>query len=319
MEVPRPHDHQFSAVNAKLDALQADLSYLVERQRKRDELFAEMTPILKEVMGDAQTRLDKLDRGGYFAFLRELVQVAERIVQGFNPEDVRQLGDAIVGILQTVRAMTQPEVLAVVGEASAVLQSADQVEPLGILGMVRATRNDDVQKGMAVMMDLMRHVGRAAQLVAENQRSSPLQQKKVKLASVTSAKKKKRPLGIERPPQDASQETRPPKRAEPKQEGTVTLSGARFGADGHLSDPAAWSRDLALEIAAAQGVTLSDAHWSVLEHVRADFAATNVSPNIRRITQVTGIGTKDLYALFPKAPARTAAKIAGVPKPAGCL
>jgi dissimilatory sulfite reductase related protein len=44
-----------------------------------------------------------------------------------------------------------------------------------------------------------------------------------------------------------------------------------------------------------------------------------MSPNIRRITLELGVSTKDVYALFPKAPARTIAKIAGIPKPAGCL
>jgi TusE/DsrC/DsvC family sulfur relay protein len=73
------------------------------------------------------------------------------------------------------------------------------------------------------------------------------------------------------------------------------------------------------KIAAAQGVGMSEAHWKVVEFVRADFEATKVSPNIRRITQATGVSTKDLYTLFPKAPARTVAKIAGIPKPAGCI
>ncbi|MDX2014742.1 MAG: TusE/DsrC/DsvC family sulfur relay protein [Myxococcaceae bacterium] len=47
--------------------------------------------------------------------------------------------------------------------------------------------------------------------------------------------------------------------------------------------------------------------------------AAKASPNIRRITQGTTLTTKDVYALFPKAPARTVSKIAGLPKPAGCL
>ena len=57
----------------------------------------------------------------------------------------------------------------------------------------------------------------------------------------------------------------------------------------------------------------------MLDAARADFAATGSSPNIRRLTQVAGVSTKDLYVLFPRAPGRTIAKIAGLPKPAGCL
>ena len=79
------------------------------------------------------------------------------------------------------------------------------------------------------------------------------------------------------------------------------------------------TRALAVTIAAAQGVTLDEARWKVVDFARAEFEKAGVSPNVRRITQGAALSTKDLYALFPKAPARTVARIAGIPKPAGCI
>lgn len=321
------NDPKLDAIVSRLDALSAQVAYLVERQRKQEELFAEMTPILKEVMATATTRLDALEKKGYFAFGAELVRVGDRVVTGFTPDDVRKLGDAIVGILETVRAVTQPEVLAVASEASEVLQSSDKVEPMGLLGMVRATKDDDVQKGMAVMMDVMRHVGRAAVIVAKNRAESPEAQKRAKLASIIGPRK--RALGTERtparPPEPraaARADLGPPAAcavpAKPSPVAAV-IDGVAFTADGHLADAKAWTEELAVRIAAAQGVALGEAQWTVVRFARADFEATGVSPNIRRITQGTELATKDLYALFPKAPARTVAKIAGIPKPAGCI
>lgn len=313
------------ALLARIDALSAQVAYLVERQRKQEELFAEMTPILREVMATATTRMDALEKKGYFAFGRELLEVGDRIVTGFTPDDVRQLGDAIVGILETVRAVTQPEVLAVASEASEVLQNADKVEPMGLLGMVRATKNDDVQKGMAVMMDVMRHVGRAAEIVAKRRERAPEDEKRARLAKIIGPRKRA-VLGTERaaPRPGAAPAQRdpgpPPGGAVPAKPAAVAvIDGVAFTADGHLADAAAWSEDLALRIAAAQGVVLAEAQWVVVRFARADFEQTGVSPNIRRITQGTQLATKDLYALFPKAPARTVAKIAGIPKPAGCI
>ncbi|MBL8613817.1 MAG: TusE/DsrC/DsvC family sulfur relay protein [Myxococcales bacterium] len=325
--------HSNEALLARIDSLSAQVAYLVERQRKQEELFAEMTPILREVMATATTRLDDLEKKGYFAFGRELVQVGDRIVTGFTPDDVRQLGDAIVGILETVRAVTQPEVLAVASEASEVLQNSDKVEPMGLLGMVRATKNDDVQKGMAVMMDVMRHVGRAAEIVAKRRERSPEDEKRARLAKVIGPRKRA-VLGTERPaPRAQVAAAAPPVRpgagdlgppagcAVPAKPAPVAavIDGVAFTADGHLADATVWSEDLALRIAAAQGVVMAEAQWTVVRFARADFEQTGVSPNIRRITQGTQLATKDLYALFPKAPARTVAKIAGIPKPAGCI
>ena len=88
-----------SRVMARLDAIDAKLGYLVERQKKTEELFAEMTPIAREVMGAATTKLGELDKKGYFAFGRELMGLGQRVVSGFSPDDVRKVGDAVVGIL----------------------------------------------------------------------------------------------------------------------------------------------------------------------------------------------------------------------------
>lgn len=324
---PTTHDQaaRLARIEAQLEAVTAQLGFLVERTKKTEELFAEATPILREVMGTATTKLDGLEKQGYFAFGRELVRVGERIVEGFSPDDVQKLGDAVVGILETVRAMTQPEVLQIAGEASMAIQKVDEVEPMGIIGMVRATRDDDVQRGMAVMMDVMRHVGRAAQVVASHRAARPSATKRSKLDAITGAKKKK-VLGVERarPAEPARPErARPapaPREAAPAAAASATvIGGVAFTPDGHLADPSAWSPQLAGQLAAALGVELGEAQSRIVEFARRDFLATGMSPNIRRITLELGVTTKDVYALFPKAPARTIAKIAGIPKPAGCL
>jgi TusE/DsrC/DsvC family sulfur relay protein len=100
---------------------------------------------------------------------------------------------------------------------------------------------------------------------------------------------------------------------------TATIDGVALAADGHLADPRTWTETLAGKIAASQGIELDEARWAVVRYARASFESTGASPNIRRLTQGTSLATKDLYALFPKAPARTIAKIAGIPKPAGCI
>lgn len=319
-----------AVVASRLAAMEAQMTYLVERQKKTEELFAEMTPILREVMATATSRLGELDEKGYFAFGKEMVNVGERIIEGFSPDDVRKLGDAIVGILQTVRALTQPKVLEIASEAGTVIEKSDQAEPLGLMGMVRATRDDDVQKGMAVMMEVMRHVGRAAAAVAEQRKADPNEQKRARLAETLGPRRKKA-LGTERTPAPAARPAAaakptglgpPPGCAVPSRgpaEVSAVIEGVAFGADGHLADPKAWTPELAQKIAAIQGVTLDEARWTVVKFARADFEQTGASPNIRRLTQGTNLTTKDVYALFPKAPARTIAKVAGIPKPAGCI
>lgn len=331
MNNPQP---DLATILARIEALDAKVEFLVQRQHKQAEMFEAFTPILREVMSVATDKLGDAEKKGWFAFGKELFGVTERVVEGFSPSDVRQLGDAVVGILETVRAMTQPEVLQIANETTGVLTNADDVEPIGIMGMVRATRDENVQKGMALMMDVMRQVGRAAQAVKTARERSPMAQRRAKLAETLGPKARKGALGTERtlpPPRAVPTAIEPKKSAEmpppaacavPSSKPAVTaavIDGVAFTADGHMVDSKQWTEALGAKIAAAQGVAMTDAHWAIVRFSRGDFESTGASPNIRRITQGANVATKDLYTLFPKAPARTIAKIAGIPKPAGCL
>ncbi len=89
--------------------------------------------------------------------------------------------------------------------------------------------------------------------------------------------------------------------------------------EGYLTNHAQWNREIAAGLAQELGITLTDAHWTVLEFIDKDFREKGVVPGMRRMNKVGNIPTKDLYALFPDGPIKKAAKISGYPKPASCV
>ena len=94
----------------------------------------------------------------------------------------------------------------------------------------------------------------------------------------------------------------------------------RIDPEGFLVDPAEWSRELGEQIAAESGITeLTDRHWQVIEFMRERFLTTGNAPSIRSLGKESGVAVKELYQLFPKGPAKLAAKIGGIPKPKGCI
>ncbi len=301
-------------VLARLDALDARLDAMMERQRKQDELFDELRPMMSVAMREATRRLDAFEKRGHVEFVKELVKVGDRVLESYSADDVRQFGDAVIGILDTVRAMTQPEVLSVMGDAAELVAEPEKAEALGLVGMVRATGNTDVQRGMGVMMELLKKVGQGAAAAKRARQPKPRSAPRLPARAVAGGLAATAPKRAVTP-------TAGPSCATPKAPGpaAVVIDGVAFTADGHLVDPAAWSRPLAERVAATLGVAMTEAHWKVVEFARGDWEATKASPNIRRITTSIDVTTKELYALFPKAPARTVAKIAGTPKPAGCL
>jgi tRNA 2-thiouridine synthesizing protein E len=91
-------------------------------------------------------------------------------------------------------------------------------------------------------------------------------------------------------------------------------------AEGFLADPYQWDEELAREIAAESGIPeLTDRHWLVVRFMRDRYLETGTAPSIRALGKESGVPVKELYALFPKGPAKLAAKIGGIPKPRGCI
>lgn len=101
----------------------------------------------------------------------------------------------------------------------------------------------------------------------------------------------------------------------------TTIAGREVHIDdeGFLTVYEEWDDDLAKQLAAQIGIDLTDAHWKAIRFLREDYRAQGETATIRRVSALGGIPTKQLFALFPKKPAKKMAYIAGLPKPHGCV
>ena len=90
--------------------------------------------------------------------------------------------------------------------------------------------------------------------------------------------------------------------------------------DGFITDPDQWNDDVALALASTEGITeLTDEHWAVMNYLRNYYLEFGVAPMIRKLCKETGHPLKKIYELFPSGPAKGACKVAGLPKPTGCV
>jgi tRNA 2-thiouridine synthesizing protein E len=89
--------------------------------------------------------------------------------------------------------------------------------------------------------------------------------------------------------------------------------------EGYLTNHAQWTRAVAEALALEEGITLTDAHWRVLEFIDRDFRERGTVPGMRRLNKIGNIPTRELYALFPNGPIKKAARIGGYPKPTSCV
>ncbi|HZK18096.1 MAG TPA: TusE/DsrC/DsvC family sulfur relay protein [Clostridia bacterium] len=90
--------------------------------------------------------------------------------------------------------------------------------------------------------------------------------------------------------------------------------------DGFITDPEKWNEEVAKAIAVTEQVhELTEDHWKVVNYLNQYYKEFGIAPMIRKLSKDTGFKLKEIYVLFPSGPAKGACKIAGLPKPTGCV
>jgi len=101
---------------------------------------------------------------------------------------------------------------------------------------------------------------------------------------------------------------------------TIASTDVELNDEGFFVHPEQWTEAMAADLARREGIDeLTEEHWKVIRFMRAEYLAKGTGPTVRVLGKSSGVSIKELYALFPKGPAKLAAKIAGIPKPRGCI
>ena len=93
-----------------------------------------------------------------------------------------------------------------------------------------------------------------------------------------------------------------------------------FDQDGFMTDPELWNEEVARAIANEEGIDdMSEAHWKIVIFIREYWKENDLAPTVRLLCKEAGVGVRQVYKLFTSGPARGACRVAGLPKPDGCV
>ncbi len=136
-----------------------NLEELLDQLESLQDLAQDMGPIVHQASHVAIQELDKLEKKGYFAFFQESLRIIDNIVTNFTPEDVRALADNIVLILNTVKQLTQPDMMELLQELTDTyreVQSHPEEVDTSMLAILRQMRDPHVRRGLALTMQILR-------------------------------------------------------------------------------------------------------------------------------------------------------------------
>lgn len=137
-----------------------NLTKMFETLENTRDFVQDFTPISRELFIDFMNKLDEFDRKGYFAFIKELNKVGDKVVTSFSVEDVKNLGDNIVTILNTVKNLTQPDMLHVINNAVAVYKKLDiEVEKdISLISLLKELNTPEMKRGLSFAIKFLKSV-----------------------------------------------------------------------------------------------------------------------------------------------------------------
>ncbi len=147
-----------------------NISRMIDQLESVSGLVEDLGPISKQAFLDLLWTLDELDRKGYFEFLRESARILDNIVTSFTVEDVRLLADNIVTILETVKNLTQPDMLSAINNALAVYKNLDiEVdERISYRELFRQARTPEMRRGLAFGIQFLKNLAATAETAKNN-------------------------------------------------------------------------------------------------------------------------------------------------------
>jgi uncharacterized protein YjgD (DUF1641 family) len=148
----------------------------LEQLENLRDFLQDFNPVARELFVDLMNNLDEFDRKGYFTFLKELSRVGDRVITSFTVDDIRHLGENVVTILNTVKSLTQPDMLHAINNAVTVYKQLDiaVTEDVSIISLLRELNTPEAKRGLAFTIRFLKSI--AAQQSTQNTTPQTLHQ-----------------------------------------------------------------------------------------------------------------------------------------------
>ncbi|KAF0152003.1 MAG: hypothetical protein FD143_1472 [Ignavibacteria bacterium] len=136
------------------------ISGVIKQLESTKDFLKDASPLIREYIIDFMETLDEFDRKGYFQFINESKNILDKIVTSFSKEDVQALGDNVVTILNTVKNLTQPEILHALNNAVSVYKNLDSEasKEVSYFRLIKELNTTEVKRGLAFAIQFLKHI-----------------------------------------------------------------------------------------------------------------------------------------------------------------
>lgn len=138
------------------------INELFEMMESANDLIKDVSPVLHQVGLDGIHMMNEFEQKGYFDFIREAIKIMDNVIEHFSVEDVRLLSDNAVTILETVKNLTQPDMLKAINSGLIVYKSIEieKVEDYSLWKAMKAMNSKEMKKGLGFMITFLQNIAK---------------------------------------------------------------------------------------------------------------------------------------------------------------
>lgn len=131
---------------------------LFDALESANDFLKDAGPIVQDAGLTAIRYLNEFEQKGYFEFIRESGRIMDNIVTTYSKEDMRLLADNIVMILDTVKNMTQPNMLKAMNNAVSIYQhmDMDEIPEYSMWKAMKELRTPEMKKGIGFFITFLK-------------------------------------------------------------------------------------------------------------------------------------------------------------------
>lgn len=136
------------------------LNELMELLESGNDLAKDVGPIIQQAGLDGIARMNELEKKGYFEFIKEVFRIFDNVITHFSVEDVRLLSENVVTILETIKNLTQPEMLEAMNNAISIYKNIEthDIQGISLWKAFKELRSPEMKKGIGFMITFLKNI-----------------------------------------------------------------------------------------------------------------------------------------------------------------
>ncbi len=138
------------------------ITEMFEMLESANDFVKDVSPILHQVGLDGIKMANEFEQKGYFEFFGASMKIMDNIVSHFDKDDLQALADNIVTILETIKSLTQPDMLKAINSGIVVYKSIDveNVPEYSLFKAMMALNSKEMRRGLGFMITFLKNIAK---------------------------------------------------------------------------------------------------------------------------------------------------------------